>query len=155
MPKSALTNLMEDLVKSLGLNMEIEDSTSYTLSLGRRSVELEMDDEGKFVIVSAILGKIPPGKYRQDVLEQALKSNGYPPPVFGYLGFDKDTEMLVLHKQFHISKVSKDELLEKLPGLVEMAKNWDQAISSSTVPIASKPDPSQAPNILEILEIKT
>ncbi len=154
MPKSPLTKIVDDLVKSLGLNIEIKDSPSYTITLGGRAVQIEMDDEGEFVIVSALLGKVPSGMYRQNVLEQALKSNAYPPPHFGILGFDSSSENLVLHRRFPLSKMTKKTLIEQLPGFIEMARNWERALSSSATPIASKPDPSQAPDILEILGIK-
>lgn len=155
MPKSILSHLIEDLTEGLGLDIEIEDSPSYTIALADRELQIEMDDKSEFVIVSTILGKIPAGMYREKILEQALKSNGYPPPLFGFFSYNEQADILVLHRRFPISKITKKTLMDALPGFVSLAKSWDQALSSASIPIASKPDPSQVPNMLEILGIKS
>jgi len=154
MPKSILANFVGDLTQGLGLNINIEDSPSYTLTISGHEVQLELDNSGDCIIVSIVLGKVPSGRYREDILEQALKSNGYPPPYFGVLGYSLDADILVLHRKFHASKLSKKLVMDSIPALIQMADEWSRALGSSSVPIASKPDPSTAPNMMQILGIQ-
>jgi len=154
MPKSILTNFVEDLTQGLGMNIEIEDSPSYTLNIRDKELQLEMDDSGEKIIVSMVLGKVPSGRYREDVLEQSLKSNDYPPPHFGYLGYSLEADILVLHREFHFSKISKKTVMDSIPPFIQMAEEWSRALETSSVPIASKPDPSTAPNMLQILGLE-
>ena len=154
MPKSILANFVEDLTQGLGLNIEIEDSPSYTLNIRDHEIQLEMDNEGDCIIVSIVLGKIPSGRYREDVLEQGLRSNGFPPPYFGILGYSLSEDILVLHRKFHASKLSKKLVMDSIPAFIQMAEEWTRALGASSVPIASKPDPSTAPNMMDILGIK-
>jgi len=155
MPKSILANFVEDLTQGLGMKIEIEDSPSYTLKIQDHEVQLELDNEGDAIVVSIVLGKVPSGRYREDILEQALRSNGFPPPYFGLIGYSQDADILVLHRKFHASKLSKKTIMDSLPPFIQMADEWVRALNSSSVPIASKPDPSTAPNMLEILGIET
>ncbi|NGX58691.1 MAG: hypothetical protein K940chlam3_01599 [Chlamydiae bacterium] len=155
MPKSILTSFVQDLVKGLGLDIDLEDSPSYTLEIQDKAVQLELDDTGDFIFVSTVIGKVPSGMYRESVLEQALLSNGYPPPQFGYFGYDLNQDILVLHQRFHVTKLTKKTLMDAIPGFIQMSTDWGRAIGSASVPIAAKPDPSQAPSILEIMGIKT
>lgn len=155
MPKSVLTTIVEDLVRGVGLDVTIEDSPSYTLTFKDKEVQLEMDDTGDFILLSTVIGNVPSGMFRENTLEQALKSNGYPPPHFGYFGYDLQNDILVMHQRFHVLRLSKKTLMDAIPGFIQMAANWSQALNSATVPIAAKPDLSQAPNILETLGIKT
>lgn len=153
MPKSILTNFVQDLTSGLGMKINIEESPSYTLDVAGKEVNLELDETGEFIVVSIVLGRIPSGRYRQDVLEQALRSNGYPPPHFGYFGYSQMADILVVHRKYHFSKLSKKLVMDSIPPLIQMAEEWTRALDSSSVPIASKYDPSTAPNMLQILGI--
>jgi len=153
MPKSILANFVEDLTQGLGLNLDIEDSPSYTLTIRDHEVQLELDNTGDCIVVSVVLGKVPSGRYREDILEQALRSNGFPPPFFGIIGYSLEGDILVLHRKFHASKLSKKLIMDSIPPFIQMAEEWSRALGASSVPIASKPDPSTAPNMLQILGI--
>jgi len=91
-------------------------------------VQFEMDHSGEYVSLVAFLTELDPGKYRENVLKDALKANhSLENGVLCYIG--KERTLALYHKLiFH--DLTAQELFEKLSIFIDKAKEWTDALSS-------------------------
>ena len=97
-------------------------------------IQIELDDSNQYLMLGSVLGSVPLGRYRIDLLEAALKANGLPPPHHGLLAFSKKTDHLLLFAKFHVRGLRGDEVSDEIPYFLEKAKVWSEALSRSEVP---------------------
>lgn len=100
-------------------------------------IQLEVDDTGDNIIIGSDLGEVPVGRYREDVLREALKTNGMPPPRNGTLAFSKDSEHLILFKTLSMKDLTGNKIADALNPLAEKALFWKLALENEEVPLVS------------------
>jgi len=97
-------------------------------------VQMELDARGENVRIGCSLGEPPQGRYRENVMREALKANGLPPPQKGIFAFGKKTESLLLYDELPLNDLSGDKLAEYLSGFILKAELWREAITRGEVP---------------------
>ena len=101
-------------------------------------VQLEMDPTQENLFLFSKLIEIPPGKFRENVLGDALKANASPDPVPGVLAYLDTSNCLVLFQTYPIYILNGDRLAGLFGSFFTMAENWRKAIASGN----SSPSPS-------------
>ncbi|MCB1072525.1 MAG: CesT family type III secretion system chaperone [Chlamydiia bacterium] len=139
--------LLWDLGELIELPLHVDKNHACNLLLDENlEVQMQMDKHGENLLVCAFLGDVPPGRFRENVLKDALKVNGQYQP-FGSLAFYEKKNMLILHQFLPAEKLNGEKLAQHLEVFIEEAEEWRRALASgSTAPIKyhsveSKPPP--------------
>ncbi len=120
--------LLWDLGELIELPLHVDKNHACNLLLDDRlEIQLQMDSHEENLIIWAFLHEIPPGKFRENVLKDALKVNGEFHP-FGSLAYYEKKNMLILHKFIPAEKLSGEKLMEKLEKFIEEAEEWCSTI---------------------------
>lgn len=131
--------LLGDVSDFFQMEIKPDKKGGVALKLREHFVQIEPDEAEENVLIFSPIGEIPTGRYREDILEQALRSNGYPPPNRGILCLAKKTSMLYIFEKFPLRTASREQLLATLPPILDKVKIWKEAVQFSQVPIIEKP----------------
>jgi hypothetical protein len=104
--------------------------------------QLESDAEERNLIVGSDLGDIPPGRYRQDLFKQALKSNGAPYPHYGTFAYSNSREHLILFDSLSYEGLTGQQVAEYLEKFIQKALTWRTAMNSNDIPAESSEERS-------------
>jgi hypothetical protein len=86
-------------------------------------IQLECDAHQENLLVAAFICDIPPGKFRENILKDALKSNG-PFPKNGTLSFSERNNKLTLFSYLRLAPLTGRSLGEFLIKFIDKANNW-------------------------------
>lgn len=115
------------------LNMEIYPDVNNVVNLmieKRVKIQLESDPVDEFILLGAYVADLPPGKFREHILKNALKANhnvDKHPEILSYMSREN---MLTLHIKLVTPTLTTDILIEHIKSIVERAKKWQDAIES-------------------------
>ena len=128
--------LLWDLGEYIKLSLHIDKNNACSLLLDETlEVQMQMDKNEENLIICAFLGTIPPGRFRENVLKDALKVNGRYRP-FGSLAFYEKKNMLILHQFLLAEKLNGEKLVEHLEVFIGEAEEWRSAlVNGATSPI--------------------
>lgn len=128
-------NLLEELGKTLKVSLKPDKHGDCLLRFKSGvSVQLECDSTGEKLHVVSDLGQIPQGRYRENVMREALKANGLPPPRQGVFAFGKKSESLILQDTLNFDELSGEKLAEFLQLFTQKAELWKNTITRGEVP---------------------
>lgn len=92
-------------------------------------VQLEPNDTREKLLLFCFLSEIPPGKFRENVLRDALKTNA-DPSTLGIFGFSERNNQLVLFANLNFPYLTAKEILDFLHLFIAKAQTWKQAITT-------------------------
>lgn len=93
-------------------------------------VQLESDAEQENLLMASQLIDVPPGKFRENVLREALKANAKPDPRIGILSYIPKINQLVLYQTYPFEILTAERLVGLLGPFIQMAEKWRKAIDS-------------------------
>lgn len=92
-------------------------------------IQIECQEEKHRLLIATFLGEIPPGKFRANVLKDALKSN-YVYPKIGILSYAERLHQLSLFDYISMYQLSGQRLLNHLNAFIEKAERWRLGIET-------------------------
>ena len=123
--------LMEELAESLAAPLYPDMNNVVTMLVEERvKMQMETDRSDEFLLIGAYIGELPPGKFREHILFDALKANyrtNENPGILSYVG--KHNSLMVWRK-FSLETLSVDSLIEHIKHLSGRAKKWQDAMDS-------------------------
>lgn len=126
-----LDDLIEEFSNYLERDFSVDQKGLCTFSIdGQVKLTIEMKEEE--VVVSAPIGEVPPGPYREKVLREALIANRLESRV-GILCFDPKEHMLALFDRFPIELMTAEKLEKMLGQMTEVVKFWKDALRSGNL----------------------
>lgn len=133
----------EELLQSLGkvfhLDLKIDRFHACSIQVHERlTVQLQLDTAQENLWIFSKVIEIPPGKFRENVLFEALKSNGLPDPRPAVLCYVAKDHALALCQKYPLSILNGERLGGLVGSFLEMADSWYLAISSGKPAPASK-----------------
>ncbi len=136
--------LLEQLSKVFHLKLHIDRSNACSIQLhGNLVIQLQPDMTREHLWIFTKLIEIPPGKFRENVLKEALKSNGLPDPRAAVLAYMAATNHLVLFQKYPIAILTGERLAGLIGSFVETADSWKSAIAAGqSAPPSSEKKPS-------------
>lgn len=136
MVKDMFGTLLEDLGKLIKVEkLEPDQNNSCLISFTNGvKVQLEIDHARNLLIIGCDLGSIPPGRYRETIFREALKSNGLPPPRHGNFAFSKRQDHLVMSEELPMKDIHPDQIHQLLEPFLTKAKEWQEAILRGDTP---------------------
>lgn len=122
--------LLGELGIELGLSLHSDRIGACTLNINDEfRIQLETDSRQDHLLIATFVCEIPPGKFRENILCDALKSNA-PFPLHGTLAFSDRNNMLALFARLPLPLLSGVKLAAFLFPFVEKAKNWRAGVGS-------------------------
>lgn len=128
--------LLEELSTVLKIDPLVPDSRNTCLVRFKEGVniQLEPDKSGANLLIGAQLGTIPPGRYREDIYREALRTNGLPPPRVGTLAYSRQADALVLFELIPLQDLTGTKLADFLQSFRAKALTWQEALIKGEVP---------------------
>lgn len=126
---STYKNLIAEL--SLRLKKQIYPNLNNIVVLlieNRVKIHIETDSLGEIVIIGAFITELPPGKFREHILKDALKANYNVKNCPGILSYMGKENILTLHSTFALEALTIETLIQCLKHLTKRARLWQDAI---------------------------
>lgn len=142
-----LGSLLQELSHALGVaDLHPDSNNSCLLRLkSGLIIQIELDKGGQFLILGADLGGVPPGKYRENLFRECLKTNDMPPPLNGILCYSKKSDHLVLYEKIYLKDLNGEKVAAEITPFAEKAFLWSQALLNNEIPVINQPFTSQKP----------
>jgi len=122
--------LLWDLGELIEVPLHADKNNACKLILDQKlTLQLEMDQYDQKLLITSFISELPPGKFREDILKNALKVNGMR-HSFGVFSYIESNNFLILHQYFHVDNLSREKLAEYLESLIQEAEEWRSAISN-------------------------
>lgn len=99
------------------------------------SVQLELSMDGYSIFMVSELGELDGGRYREDLMKEALKANGLPERGPGVLAFNESNNQLMLYEQFPSDPIDPADVANKLAQFRDKAKTWSEDLEAGRVPM--------------------
>jgi len=97
-------------------------------------VQIELDKDGQ-VLIGCRLGIVHMGRYRENLMRQALKSNEATIPSTGVFGFSHKSNHLILFMKIKSLNLNTNLIKDSLPPFIEKGKIWKEAIEKGEIPV--------------------
>ena len=122
--------LLEELSEELNIDLYVDPKGACTLLFDDQlSVQLEPNARPDHLLVACFVADLPPGKFREEVLKDALKANS-PAPEVGVLSFCERKNQLVLSAFLPLPSLKGKELSAFLSLFVGKAKEWRLGVTA-------------------------
>ena len=111
-----LTSCLEDLSKLLDIELKPDNNHSCLIKIkDKLEVQLELDRENQdYLIIGSLLGELPSGKFREEILFSALKANARSYPRIGSFAYSTKLNNLVLYELLNLNQISPETILSIL-----------------------------------------
>jgi hypothetical protein len=128
-----MTDRFEELLHELGIVFQMplhpDKLNACSISIPPNpTVMLQMDESLEYLYIFSKVIEIPPGKFRENILAEALKTNGLSDPRPGTFGYIGSTNTLTIHQRFPASLLNGERLASLIGSLLESASAWKTAI---------------------------
>lgn len=116
--------LLNELGEEYGLSLHPDRKGACKLKINETiHIQIECDAHQENLLAATFICDIPPGKYRENILKDALKANG-PFPKNGTLAYSDRNNKLVLFSYLRMSNLTGKKLAEFLATFLDKANNW-------------------------------
>ena len=120
---------------SIGLNLPLTAEKGILCKLQideKLSLYLQYDEANDLLLIGCLVGEIPPGKFRENVLKEALKQNAYYPRIANLCYTEKGNKLaFYTHKSFErIDAQTASHLIESY---IAYGMSWHTAIQTGNL----------------------
>ncbi len=134
-------NKFEELIEQLGSILQIplhaENGVACKLNIKNVfHVQLEYNESKEEILLASFINPIPPGKFREETLLEALRANNEENSLGSFAYSDKNNS-LFLQLYLPIS-ISAEELNTNLKQFIDKGKIWKEALEKGKLELVSK-----------------
>jgi hypothetical protein len=131
--------LLSELAKAMDIKELRPDQNNTCLIKFPTGLEVQIEPfrKGEELLIVINLGKIPPGRYREDVFLQALIANGQPWPRRGVFCYSDQSDQLLLFKLMPYKDLNGERIASFLTPFVEKGEKWKESLVRGEVPVAA------------------
>ncbi len=133
--------LLHELGKLFGLPLKPDKSHFCALQIKQGlKVQFQTDTAFEKLLIASKIGELPAGKFREDVLKEALKANGLTDPRAGVFAYIRANNQLVFFQRYPFDILNGERLAGLLGPFIETAERWKSAIDagqSAPLPVIS------------------
>lgn len=128
----------EDLIRGLALTFDdaigTDDGRTSRFRVNDKfSIQLELDPGLEKVMVGTLIAEVPPGKFRENVLKEALKDNNEAPPKHGILAYLDRNNFLAMYEYLPVRTMTPDAMMTYLVLFIEKAEAWYSALQGGVM----------------------
>ena len=121
--------LLVQLSHFLHIPLHVDHNSSCLLQIREKiQIQLQLDSMQNNLWMVCFAVEIPPGKFRENVLKEALKTNNLPDPISAVISYIPQTNRLVLHQIFPLNILNGERLAAYFGSFLEQVESWIQAI---------------------------
>jgi hypothetical protein len=103
-------------------------------------IQIEDEEPNDRILLATFVAEIPPGRYRENLLKEGLKSNALP-VRHGTFAYSERNNQLALFEYVPYDNLTGEKLADRLAVFIEKALHWKQAIENGTLPSGLEPEP--------------
>ena len=122
--------LLHELGKFFGLALRPDKSHFCALSVQGLVVQLQTDVAFEKLLIVAKLGELPAGKFREEVLKEALKANALPDPRVGVFAYVPQINQLMLFQRYPFDILNGERLAGLLGPFLDLGARWKAALAA-------------------------
>jgi hypothetical protein len=137
MTLSALGQVLEELSKLIQMKLELNQQSACLFQYQDVEVQIDLDRKEEFLLLTAKLGTIPIGKYREALFQEALRQNVASEAITGIFAYSKQADTLILFQMLPVKETNGDKLLACLNPFSAKVKVWKESIERGDVPVSS------------------
>jgi hypothetical protein len=127
--------ILEDVSKELNVSLKEDGNHTCLIDFKEKiKLQIELDAPQENIIIGAIIGELVPGKFRENVLREALKENSSPPPRLGVFAFSPKKNALIFFNKISIQTVDIKNLVDLIRNIVDKAAMWKESIERGDIP---------------------
>lgn len=116
------------------------------------AIQMELDHRSHLLLIGCRVGLLHTGRYRQQVIRQALKFNAVTAPSEGVLGFSHGSNHLILFIKVDPATLTLHDIPPLLAPFIAKAKAWSEAIGRGELPpIQAVASPLPAPGLFGLI----
>ena len=121
--------ILQQLGKVFHLSLYVDRVNACSIRIhDTLTIQLQLDMSQENLWIFSKLIEVPPGKFRENVLREALRANGMPDPRVGILGYVAVSNQLALFQKYPLDVLNGELLAGFIGAFLEMAESWQQAI---------------------------
>jgi hypothetical protein len=121
--------LVHQLGDALGVTLQVDRNHACAIRVHHQlTIQLQIDPEQEKLLIASLICELPPGKFRENVLSEALKANNLPDPRTGILGYLPMGNRLTLHQRYPFASLDGNKLALYVAGFIDYAELWRTAI---------------------------
>lgn len=144
----AILQELGDALKMVHPGLQADENHTCLLKLkGDILIQIEIDRSGKYLIMGSELGAISPGRYRENLLTEAMKANAMPHPRYGTLAYSHHTDQLALFEMLSLRNLTGSKVAEFMMLFSAKAMLWKEALQRGEVPVIAPTSNKSSPNI--------
>lgn len=123
--------MIQRLGEALGLTLHVDRNRACQLKIHKKlSIQIQTDTSGERILIASILTELPPGRFCENVLAEALKANNLPDPRTAVLGFLKIKNALAMHQFYNMGSMDGKQLAVLVANFIDYAELWQNAIEN-------------------------
>ena len=93
--------ILQLLGQSLNLPLQVDANNACAIQIKQNLiVQLQPDPSQEKLLIGCQIIQVPPGKFRENVLKEALKANGLPDPRVGIFAYIARNNTLFLFQEY-------------------------------------------------------
>lgn len=143
----ALLKEMEAFFKC-PLEPDQKDTCLIKMGIGI-SIQIELDRYG-YLLIGCRIGTLPMSRYRDNIIQQALKSNEAFPPSTGVFAFSQKANQLIFFLRLE-PNVPMHRIFALLPSFISKAKKWTDALAKGETPSMEIAAASKGSGIFDLI----
>lgn len=125
----------EELLHQLGavfeLKLHVDRQNACSIQIHPRLIiQLQLDPSQEHLWIFTKVAETPPGKFRENILKEALKANALPDPRPGIFGYIHSLNLLAQFQKYPLSILNGERLGGIIGAFLELAETWQEAITS-------------------------
>lgn len=146
MVRSQFGSILKEFESFFNCSLNPDENNSCMVRMGIGiNIQMELDRHG-LLLIGCQLGVVHMGRYRDDLIRAALKSNDATLPSTGILAFSQKSSQLILFTKFDPNALLINQITHLLPLFVTKAKQWTEAIAKGEVPPSVSTTSSKTPS---------
>lgn len=138
--------LLDELGNLCGQSLHLDKNLACTINIDYHlNVQLKMDTLQERLLVATFIGEVPPGRFREDIFQAALKSNHKTDRV-AILAYSSKNNQLMAYDYLPLMRLTGEILVTYLEKLGVFLNEWRKGIESGQLPSISTPSASKLPS---------
>lgn len=132
--------ILYDLGKEVGVDLYPDQNRICQINYqDTLHLQLQFDESRVRVLIATFICEVPPGKYREKLFKETLKSNGEYPRL-GTFGYSEQNNMLTLFEYLPAAGLTGEKLFKTLEQFIEKSLLWqDAVVNGKPLPTIEKP----------------
>jgi hypothetical protein len=125
--------LLYDLGQIIDLPLYADQNQRCRLNINEDlDIQLEYDSSKERILFASFCCEVPPGKFRENVLKEALKANGVFPRIGSY-GFSEQKNKLALFEYISVQHLSSEKFGDLLAQFIDRAQRTKKAVETGNL----------------------